>query len=155
MARSQMFETILLFIDSSDAGVAAAGVAIQIAKEQKAKLVAVTVVDTETLNMLLRTKIFLAEERDEYEAELAHEAERYQRYVEKLARAEKIKVEFRTLKGVAHRMVAEAAHDIGADLIVMGTAQEKIGQRNLLSRERQMILGEVGCSVLLVPPAGQ
>ena len=154
MARSQLFRRILLFVDSSDAGMAAAGHAIQLAQDQKASLVAVSVVDTDTLNMLLKTKIFLADERDEYEKELEHHGERYLRYVEKLADEAKIKVEFELLKGVAHRVIAAAARRHKADVIVMGTAKEQVGKRSLVTRERQMILGEVDCAVLLVPSGG-
>lgn len=152
MARSkQLFQRILLFVDASDAGMSAAARAIEIAKKENAALTALSVVDTDTLNMLLKTKIFLADERDEYERELEHHADRYRRYVEKLAQAEGVKVEFQVLKGVVHRVVAHAAKQVRADLVVMGTAKETKGHRCLLSRERQMILGEVECAVLLVP----
>ena len=152
MARSKrLFQRILLLVDSSDAGMAAAARAIEIAKKESAALMALSVVDTDTLNMLLKTKIFLADERDEYERELEHHAEKYRRYVEKLAHAEGVKVEFQVMKGVVHRVVADAAKRAQADLIVMGTAKETKAHRSLLSRERQMILGEVECAVLLVP----
>ena len=100
----------------------------------------------------VQIKIFLDDERDEYELELEHHAERYQQYVEKLAASARVKVEFEMLKGVVHRVIADAARRHRADVIVMGTAKEQVGKRSLLSRERQMILGEVDCAVLLVPP---
>lgn len=153
MAR-RIFQKILLFIDSSDASMAAAAQAVQIAKKEKASLVGLSVVDTDTLNMLLKTNIFLDNERDEYEQELENNAAKYQAYVEKLAKVEGVKIEFQMEKGVAHRVLADAARDLGTDLIVLGAAKESIGRRCLLSRERQLILAEVDCAVLLVP-AGQ
>ncbi len=155
MARPQTFQTILLFVDSSDAGMAAAAKAIEIAKKEGATLLGVSVVDTDTLNMLLKTKIFLDAERKEYESELEGQADKYQRYVGKLAEAAGVKVDFQVLRGVPHRAIADAAREAHADLVVLGTAKESIGQRCLLSRERQLILAEVDCAVLLVPAEGE
>ncbi len=152
MAGQPMFERILLFLDASDASLAAAAKAIDLAKKEEAELVAVSVLDTDTLNMLLKTKIFLSDERDEYEQELEAHAKKYQRYAQKMAEAAGLDVEFEMLRGVPHRVIAEAAHRHRADLVVMGTAREQVGKRSLLTRERQLILGEVGCAVLMVPP---
>ena len=151
MNEGNPLHNILVYIDGSESSIVAAQMAIAMAKTFGSKLKIVYVVNENLLNELLKAKVFVQMEKMDYERDLEEDGKRYLNYVEKLADAARVKVRFEMLKGVAHRVIADAARQHSADLIVMGTAKEQVGQRSLLSKERQMILGEVDCAVLLVP----
>ena len=82
------FAPILLMVDSSEAVGRAARRAVDLAARLNARIVAVTVVDTETLGRLLKGKILVQEEMEEFERDLAASSERYLRMAAKVAEEE-------------------------------------------------------------------
>jgi len=62
-----IFRNILVVVDGSEASFRAAEYAVQLAKQLGCNATALAVVDTELLNRLLQSRIFVEEERAEYE----------------------------------------------------------------------------------------
>jgi len=145
-----MFKRILLLVDSTEAAGAATQSAISLAKLCGAKLIALSVVDTETLKELLTYKIMVAEEMEEYEQELGHSGRRQLALVEEKARKERVDVECVHKKGSIHSVVLAQQAASEADLVVLSGFRPSVMKRDLLAKEKQLILDEAGCPVMVV-----
>ena len=145
-----MFERILLLVDSTEATAAAAECAVSLAKLCRAELIALSVVDTETLKELLTYKIMVPEEMEDYEKDLEHTGRRQLALVEE--QAKKAGVDVRTVhkKGSVHAVVLGEQASAQADLIVLSGFRPSLVKRDLLAREKQLILDEAGCAVIVV-----
>ena len=76
---------ILVYIDGTEQAITAAQYAVLLAGSAKAELSALYVVNTRALDDLVRTRIFLQTEQQEYEHDLESDAERYLNHVRELA----------------------------------------------------------------------
>jgi nucleotide-binding universal stress UspA family protein len=149
MAR-HTYSRILLFAEGSEAGMKAARDAINLAADEDAVLVITAVVDTATLKQLLSYRIFVQEEMDEYEEELEESCRKQLNYIAQLA--EDAGVDSRTvlLRGACHTVLLREQKERGADLLVMGAFRATTTQRDLMAHEKQLIIDEIPCPVLLV-----
>jgi len=137
-------------VDGSESSIAAAKYAIQLAKSCKARLTAVAIVDTATLKHLLSTHIMVAAEMEEYERELEESGRSHLAYVSGLAKEAGVRAATALLKGAAHSAVLAEQKRCGADLIVVGAFRWTLAHRDQLARERQLLLDEAPCPVLVV-----
>jgi len=145
-----MFKRILLLVDSTEAMGAATSAAVSLAKLCRAEMVALSVVDTETLRELLTYKIMVAEEMEEYEEQLSTSGRRQLALVEELAKKEKIGVTSIHKKGSIHAVVLAQQAASQADLIVLSGFRPSVIKRDLLAKEKQLILDEATCPVMVV-----
>ncbi len=150
MAADTQIRTILLFADGSDAAIRAAELAVHLAQVHDADLVAAAVVDTETLSMLLRQHILVDEERAEFDSELEASAERQLGMVANQARRQAVPAETALLRGDTHSAVLAEARRRNVDLIVLSGFTATMTRRDLLAKEKQRIVDEAPCPVLLV-----
>ena len=150
MAQAAVFKRIMLVLDGSEAAMMAAEVAVRMAVESSSHLVAISVIDTETLRQLLSKRILVSAEMQDFEAELEQSARRSLRFLEQLARENKVEVETVILKGSVHNVVVSEERKRRCDLIVMGSFQHSATQMDVAARERQLIMEEATCPVLLV-----
>ena len=150
MARERLFKRIMLVLDGSEAATKAAEVAVRMAVESSSQLVAISVIDTETLRQLLSKRILVSVEMQDFEAELEESARRGLRFLEQLARENKVEVGTVILKGSVHNVVIAEERKRRCDLIVMGSFRHSATQMDLAARERQLIMEEATCPVLLV-----
>ena len=148
--KTSIFKKILTVVDNSDASMHAAEFAIKLASELDTELYAVTVVDTETLNRLTKMRLFVEEEKEEFELDLERTATKNLNYIKQQGKSKKVDVKTFLLKGSIHRTVLNKANEINADLIVLGGWKMSIIKRDLLVRERQLILDEAKSFVLVV-----
>jgi nucleotide-binding universal stress UspA family protein len=142
--------SIMVLVEGTDAATAAARYAIALAENQKAALFAVAVVDTETLKMLFSTKIMVQDEMADFEKELEYSDERRLRYVEEMAQEKGVKVESILLKGSCHSLVLKEIRERGTDLLVMAAFTSSMAKRDLPAKEKQLILNDITCPVILV-----
>lgn len=145
-----MFERILLVLDGGEGWTDAADFAIKMASALKSQLMAVSTVDTDTLTRLLQRHIFVEEERAMYERDLEEDAGRYLNHVSKLAAKVGVTVEKRVIKGSIHRAVLQEAHTWKADAIVIPSWSRSMLRRDLIPHERQLLLDEAECAVVVV-----
>ena len=144
------FSKILLLAEGTDEGMQAARYAIGLAADEGAALEIISVVDTSTLKQLLTYRIFVEDEMREYEQEIEHSCRRHLDYVAQLADKEKVKHKAHLLTGACHTAVLEQQKSAGADLLVMGSFRASTFKVDLMAREKQLIIDEIPCPVLLV-----
>ena len=144
------YSTILLFAEGSDEGMKAATDAIQLAADEEATLIVASVVDTNTLKQLLSFRIFVQDEAEEYEQELEQSCRRQMNYVAQLADKAKVKNRTTLLRGACHSVILKEQRESGAGLLVMGSYRASTAQRDVMAREKQLIVDECPCPVLLV-----
>jgi len=145
-----IYSTILLFAESSETGTKAARDAVALAADEDAVLIAAAVVDTSTLKQLVSFRIFVQEEMEEYEAELEESSKRQLNYVVQLAGRARVKHQTKLLRGACHSVILREQRETGADLLVMGAFRASVARRDLMAHEKQLILDEIPCPVLLV-----
>ncbi|MFP4027633.1 MAG: universal stress protein [Candidatus Brocadiia bacterium] len=145
------FSKILLLAESTDEGMEAARSAIALAGDEEATLLILSVVDSHTLKQLLKNRIFVEDEMEQYEQDLEKSAQKQLNYVAQLA--SKAKVEHRTslVRGACHTSVLNKQKETQADLLIMGTYRATTVKTELMGREKQLIIDEIPCPVLLVP----
>ncbi|MHC4480585.1 MAG: universal stress protein [Planctomycetota bacterium] len=149
MAR-RTFSTILLFAEGSDEGMKAAKDAIALADDENATLIIASVVDTSTLKQLVSSRIFVQEEMEEYEQELEESCRKQLNYIAQLADRAGVKNRTALLTGACHTAVLREQRARNADLLVMGAYRATTARRDLMAREKQLIVDEIPCPVLLV-----
>ena len=144
------FTNILVAIDGTESAVKAAEYAIRLARGAPAKLTAVAVVDTDTLRKLMSVRILVKQEVAEFEAELGTTQRRYLNYVTQLAAKAGVALEPVLRTGACHSEILAEQKARGADLIVIGECRGTLTKMDLAARERQLILDQAPCPVLVV-----
>jgi nucleotide-binding universal stress UspA family protein len=144
------YATIMLFAEGSDEGMKAARDAIRLAADEDAVVVITAVVDTDILRQLLTRRIFLPEEMAEYERELEESCRRQLNYIAQLADQAKVRNTTLLLRGPCHAVMTHAQKEQKADLLVMGAYHSRSARRDLMASEKQLIVDEIACPVLLV-----
>ena len=142
--------TMLLVVDGSEPSIAAANYAAQLAAQADARLTAVYVVDTATMEYLTQMRIFIAEERQEFEKDLERTGQRYLDYVRTVARNHGVEAETVQTKGAFHLTILQMAREIKADLIILGGWHRTITRKDVASVQRQLILDEADIPVVVV-----
>ncbi|MEW6357898.1 MAG: universal stress protein [Planctomycetota bacterium] len=145
-----MFDKILLVLDGGNGWTEAAEFAIKMARDLKSRLIAAAVVDTDILSHLLARRIFVEEERASYETQLEADAGRYLLHTEALARQSGVRIEKAILKGSIHKVILQEARARTVDAIVMAAWRRSMLKRDLIPHERQVILDEAECTVIVV-----
>ena len=145
-----IFNNVLLLVDGSESSVNAARYAVSLCKNVNSKLIGVSVVDVDTLNRLLSSHIFIQEEKEEYEREMEASNRGYLKFVEDLANRYRVKFESILVKGSIHRAILEEAKKHKVDLIVLGGWKRTVTSRDILAREREIILDESDVNVIVI-----
>jgi len=146
----ELFRNIMLVMDGGEGCMEAARVAVELARESRSKLHVAATVDTETLTRLLQRHILVEDERISFQRELEHDAERYLKHVEQLAKSAGVETVPCLLRGSIHQTVLHEAESRKVELIVLGGWMHSMLKREIIPRERQMILDGAHCNVLVV-----
>ena len=149
-SQTSLFANVLLVVDGSEASVAAANLAVRMAAQQQCALTAVYVVDTATLDYLLQMRIFVAQEREGFEGDLEKTGRRYLEYVTTIGRNHAVAVETVLRRGSFHQQVLKEARERKVDAIVLGGWRRTIARKDTASVERQHILDQADCPVIVV-----
>jgi nucleotide-binding universal stress UspA family protein len=147
---SKTYRNVMLLSESTEGGTRAARHAVELVSNEGAALTVVAVVDTDTLKTLVSRRIFIEEEMAEYESEIEKSSQKQLNYAISLAQKAKVKAEPVLLRGAWHSAVLSEQKKRAFDLIVMAGFKASMSKRDLIAREKQLILDEVGCPVLLV-----
>ncbi len=152
-AEAPLFTNVLLVVDGSEPSVAAANMAVRMAAQQGCSLTAVYVVDTATLDYLLQMRILVNQEREGFEQDLAKTGARYLEFVTTIARKHGAQVETVLRHGSIHQEILKEAHARNVDAIVLGGWKRTIARKDSASVERQHILDQADCPVIVVKAA--
>ena len=150
MSKRLRIHEILLVVDSSDAAQDAAQYAVELAKEFRARLVACATVDTDTLKNLASSRILAPTEMSEFDEELEASSRKYLNLVADLAARNKVKAETILLRGSVHSSILHTQKERGSDVVILGAVHSHHARRDLVIRERQLILDEAPCPVICV-----
>ncbi len=147
----KLISRILVYIDDSDTAVAAIQTAVLLAKKFDAALYGLYVINTKALSDLVKARIFVESEREEYARELEADAERYLRLARKLAAAKKIDIMAEKIQGTPHREIREFAETNKIDLLVVGVDNSRMKSlREEAAGDKEVAIRRVPCDVLCV-----
>ncbi|HDQ14068.1 MAG TPA: universal stress protein [Sediminispirochaeta sp.] len=141
---------IVVYIDGSEEAISAAQYAIALAKSTGARLYALYVINTRALNDLVKARIFLDTEEDEYHRDLEADADRYLRHVSKLAARKGLEIESLKRSGTVHQEIKKCVEEFDADLLIIGELSRIRSRRDEFYNESERAMRLVPCSVLVV-----
>jgi nucleotide-binding universal stress UspA family protein len=144
------FKQIVVYIDGSESSMTAIMYGIKLAKEHGASLTAVYVINTKALSELVKAGIFVAVERDEYQRDLALDADRYLRHAQRLADQKEVDIETVKLEGTVHVVVKDLVKQREADLLILGGITDIRSRREELASETDRMMRTAPCPVLVV-----
>jgi nucleotide-binding universal stress UspA family protein len=147
---AKIVEHILVLVDGTEQSITAAQYAILLAKAVGARLTALYVVNTRALNDLVKARIFLQAEQDEYQLDLQADAERYLSHVRELAEGKGVLVETLKTSGTVHQEVRNEIVKRKVDLLVLGELAGVRSRRDEFYDEAERALRSVPCSVMVV-----
>jgi nucleotide-binding universal stress UspA family protein len=141
---------ILVYVDGSEGSITAAQYAICLSRHYRAELSALYVVNTRALGDLLKARIFVKAEQEEYLRDLEADSQRYLNHVRSLARKKGLMVETSSVSGTVHQEIKNCVLANKIDLLVMGELSSVRSRRDELYDEADRALRSVPCSVLVV-----
>jgi nucleotide-binding universal stress UspA family protein len=143
-------QRILVYVDGTEGSITAAQYAICLARWYRAELAALYVVNTRALGELLKARIFVKAEQEEYRQDLEQDAQRYLNHVRSLARKKGLAIETASASGTVHQEIKSYVLQNRIDLLVMGELSTVRSRRDELYDEAERALRSVPCSVLVV-----
>lgn len=141
---------IMVFVDGTESSVTAAQYGVCLAKILHVKLFALYVVNTRALQDLLRTKIFVKEEEEEYERDLGEDAKRYLNHVKTLGSQKGVDVVTLKSEGTVHVEIKKIIEQHKIDLLLLGELSQIRSRRDEFYDESERAMRTVPCSVLIV-----
>lgn len=144
---------LLLVVEGSEGAPAAARIAIALARRLECRLTAIYVVDTATMDYLLQLRIFVREEREEFERDLEQSGRRSLDAVVAQGRENGVDVQAVMHKGRFHTIILREARALKVDAIVVAGWSHSIMHKDAASVERQLVLEQAECPVLVIKGA--
>jgi nucleotide-binding universal stress UspA family protein len=141
---------ILVYVDGSEGSITAAQYAICLSRYYRAQLSALYVVNTRALGDLLKARIFVKAEQEEYLRDLEADSQRYLNHVRSLGRKKGLAVETASSSGTVNQEIKNYVLANKIDLLVMGELSTVRSRRDELYDEADRTMRSVPCSVLIV-----
>ncbi len=141
---------ILVYVDGTEGSNVAAQYAICLARRYRAELAALYVVNDRALAELLKARIFVKAEQEEYQRDLERDAERYLAHVRGLARQKGLTIETASASGTVHQEIKRYVLANHVDLLVLGELSSVRSRRDELYDEAERAMRCVPCSVVIV-----
>ncbi len=145
-----LLERLLVVVNGSDSSIAAAKYAVALGRAFGGSVTAAYVVDTATIRQLAMSRIFIAEEGEEYERSLEETGRRYLSFVQEIGKAKRVEVGVRLLKGSIADEIVKLAGEIEADCIVIGGPELDSALRDAIRESNREIVKVSPCPVLVV-----
>lgn len=150
MAKSGPVNHIVVLVDGTESSFRAADLAIELARIHGARLTALSVVETETLRQLLNVNILVDNEMAEFERELETSSRRHLAEVRERALKRKLVIQEELQMGNAEHILPKFVQEKEVDLIVIGGFEYKRATKDLMARQRQLIVDHSLVPVLVV-----
>lgn len=143
-------QRILIFIDGTEESITAAEYAILLARTMRAELTGAYIINTRALGDLVKARIFLKEEQDEYKRDIEADADRYMNHFLELARKKGVHVEVVKTSGNVSQEIKRLVIEKNIDLLVLGEISQIRSRRDEFYNEAERAMRSVDCSVLVV-----
>jgi len=143
-------QNILTATDGSKYSVAAAAVAIGIAKRCKSSLIILTAVHTEALSSMSPDTGYTQSQREVIEKQELQRAEKIISEVKELAEKEDVHAEGIIAEGMPYEVITRAAIDKNIDLLVVGSHGRTGISRFLMGSVTERVIGHAECAILVV-----
>jgi nucleotide-binding universal stress UspA family protein len=140
----------MVYVDGTEQSITAVQYAICLASFSSAELIAHYVINTRAMEDLLRARIFLKDEQEDYEHDMEADAERYLNHVNELAVKKGLSIITRRSKGNVHKEIVNAIKEEDVDLLVIGELSRIRSRRDEFYDEAERAMRTVPCSVLIV-----
>jgi len=140
----------MVYIDGTEQSITAAQYAVCLALYLEAELSALYVVNTKALEDLVRARIFLHEEEEEYEKDLKEDAKRYLNHARELGQKKGITVKLKSAMGNVHQEIVKAVKENEIDLLIVGEISKIRSRRDEFYDETDRAMRSSPCSVLIV-----
>jgi nucleotide-binding universal stress UspA family protein len=126
---------ILVYVDGTEGSITAAQYAVCL---------------TRALSELLKARIFIQTEEEEYKRDLEEDANRYLNHVRSLARKKGLAVETVSASGNVQQEIKDCIRERNIDLLVIGELSHVRSRRDEFYDEAERAMRSVSCSVLMV-----
>jgi nucleotide-binding universal stress UspA family protein len=143
-------EKIMVYIDGTEGSITAAQYALCLARWTGASLKAFYVINTKALTDLVKARIFLEAEQEEYTRDLESDAERYLNHVRDLAQRKNISIDTESAMGNVHQEIVNKVKEDRIDLLIVGELSHLRSRRDEFYDETERATRAVPCSVLIV-----
>ena len=141
---------VLVYIDGTEESITAAQYAILLCKATGASLTAAYVINTRALSDLVKTRIFLQAEQEEYQQDIEADADRYLNHIRELAHQKGVAIETTKGTGAPNQEIRKQVEELDADLLVIGELSQIRSRRDEFYNETERAMRRVSCSVLIV-----
>ncbi|MBN2440460.1 MAG: universal stress protein [Spirochaetales bacterium] len=141
---------VMVYIDGTEQSITAAQYAICLCRSTGAELTALFVINSRALNDLVKARIFLQEEQEEYRRDLESDAEKYLNHVRTMARQKGLVIETISTSGTVHQEIKTKISELDIDLLVIGELSRIRSRRDELHNEAERAMRNASCSVLIV-----
>ena len=145
-----LITNVLIYVDGTEESITAAQYAILLCRDTGARLSALYVINTRALNDLVKTRIFLREEQEEYQRDIESDAGKYLEHVKSLAARHGVDVEMLKVSGSVHQEIKRVVAEKNIDLLVLGQLSQIRSRRDEFYNEAERAMRSVECSVLIV-----
>ena len=143
-------QKILIYIDGTEESITAAQYAILLAKASRAELIGAYIINTRALGDLVKARIFLKEEEEDYEKDVEADADRYMNHFLELARKKGVGVKVIKTSGNVSQEIKRLVIEKKIDLLVLGEISQIRSRRDEFYNEAERAMRSVDCSVLVV-----
>jgi nucleotide-binding universal stress UspA family protein len=141
---------ILIYVDGTEGSITAAQYAVVLSRATGAELSALYVINTRALDDLLKARIFIKAEEEEYKQDLEADANRYLNHVRSLARKKGLAIEAVSVSGSVNQEIKSYVQDHDIDLLIIGELSHVRSRRDEFYNEAERAMRSVSCSVLIV-----
>jgi nucleotide-binding universal stress UspA family protein len=141
------FNRLLIPVDGSASALKAARFGLRLAARDGAEVVAVHVIDEESVADLAR---YADRPVEEIVERMRQNGEGYLEELRAIARRHGVQVRGEVQVGIPHRTLLKLAAEVGADLIVMGTVGRKGPRRVLIGSVTERVIAHSPVPVLVV-----
>ncbi len=140
---------ILVVINGTEQSYNASLYSVFLAALLKCELIGVYVINEKALNDLLKVKIFIDEEKVDYEKDMENDAQRYLTQFERSASKKNIPLTKVIKKGDVHEEIVKYAQDFDVDMVIIGELKKIVSVKDVAYDEMERVLREAKVPVLI------
>jgi nucleotide-binding universal stress UspA family protein len=139
----------MVYLDGSDEAYYAMLYGIYLAKTHQSELYGVYNVNTAALDELIRTKVFLEQEREEYQKDMELDADKYLKEFSSLSAAKGVTAHTVKMRGKVQHNIKELIQKHGVDVLIVGELSHVKSCRDEFFNEVDRIIRFVPCSIMI------